>query len=107
MAVLTELADVCNKVGMIEKGLLFVNGRVEEVMQQVRQAIVLHVRVTATPDQAAKLTESHDDVGKVSVNSEGMLIVTLKKGESIHVDGEIVLRRDHGNGPSIGAPVLR
>src|SRR6476660_8917976 len=50
--ILPELADVCNKVGMIEKGELFVNGRVDEVMQQVRQAIVLHVKVGGDADKA-------------------------------------------------------
>ena len=54
--ILPELADVCNKVGMIEKGVLFVNGRVEDVMKQVRQAIILHVRVVGEPQKAAKLT---------------------------------------------------
>src|SRR4029078_1516546 len=33
--ILPELADVCNKVGIIEKGILYVNGRVDEVMKQV------------------------------------------------------------------------
>src|SRR6478609_1313119 len=78
--ILPELADVCNKVGMIEKGELFVNGRVEEVMQKVRQAIVLHVRVAADPEQAARLIEPHGDVAKVEVRSPDLIVVTLKKG---------------------------
>ena len=78
--ILPELADVCNKVGMIEKGILCANGRVSEVMQQVRQAIVLNVRVAANPDQAAKLVESHDEVAQVRIERDGLLVVTLKKG---------------------------
>jgi len=78
--ILPELADVCNKVGMIEKGELFVNGRVEEVMQQVRQAIVLNLRVSANAESAARLIEQHDDVAKVDVKPDGLLVVALKKG---------------------------
>jgi ABC-2 type transport system ATP-binding protein len=78
--ILPELADVCNKVGMIETGVLYVNGRVEEVMKQVRQAIVLHLRVRQDPEQAARLVEQHDEVESVLVKPDGLLVVTLKRG---------------------------
>jgi ABC-2 type transport system ATP-binding protein len=78
--ILPELADVCNKVGMIEKGELFVNGRVGDVMQQVRQAIILHVRVADDVERAARLIEQHGDVAKVEVRLPDLVVVTLKKG---------------------------
>ena len=78
--ILPELADVCNKVGMIEKGILIATGTVAEVMHKVRQTIVLNVRVRETPDAAAKILEQHPDVGKVEITSEKLLIVTLKRG---------------------------
>jgi ABC-2 type transport system ATP-binding protein len=78
--ILPELADVCNKVGMIEKGELFVNGRVDEVMQQVRQAIVLHVRVGGDAEGAARVVQGHDQVARVEVRPGGLLAVTLKRG---------------------------
>src|SRR5271167_2268662 len=34
--ILPELADICNKIGIIEQGVLHVNGSVAEVMRQVR-----------------------------------------------------------------------
>lgn len=76
--ILPELADVCNKVGMIEKGLMYVNGSVSEVMRQVRQAIVLNIRVTDNPEGAAKLIEQHDGVAKVEVQPDRLIVVTLK-----------------------------
>jgi ABC-2 type transport system ATP-binding protein len=78
--ILPELADVCNKVGMIEKGIMVANAKVDEVMQQVRQTIVLHVRVTGDPEQAAKLIAQHDGVDKVDVLPAELISVTLKKG---------------------------
>jgi len=78
--ILPELADVCNKVGMIETGVLYVNGRVDDVMKQVRQAIVLHLRVQSEPEKAARLVEQHDDVDQVAVKADGLVVVTLKRG---------------------------
>jgi len=78
--ILPELADVCNKVGMIEKGILCANGRVDEVMKMVRQAIILHVRVAGDVERAARLLEPHDDVAKVEIRPPDLLVVTLKKG---------------------------
>src|SRR6187431_1274698 len=43
--ILPELADICNKIGIIEKGELKVNASVAEVMQRVRERPVLHIRV--------------------------------------------------------------
>src|SRR5215217_5274099 len=43
--ILPELADICNKIGIIEQGVLLVNGAVVDVMKQVRTDIVLNVGV--------------------------------------------------------------
>ena len=77
--ILPELADVCNKVGIIEKGVLFANGHVSDVMKQVRQAIILNIRVQSETDRAAKLLEQHDQVASLKIDN-GTLIVTLKSG---------------------------
>ena len=43
--ILPELADICNKIGIIEQGQLLVNGAVSDVMKQVRTDVVLNVAV--------------------------------------------------------------
>jgi len=77
--ILPELADVCNKVGMIEKGILFINGPVSEVMKQVRHAIILNIRVQSETERAAKLLEQHGQVDQLKID-DGTMIVTLKQG---------------------------
>lgn len=77
--ILPELADVCNKVGIIEKGILFANGPVSDVMKQVRQAIILNIRVQSETDRAAKMLEQHDQVASLKID-DGTMIVTLKSG---------------------------
>jgi len=77
--ILPELADVCTRVGMIEKGELIVDGYVHEVMQKARQAIVLHIKVTENAEQAAKLLEQSEIADDVSMQND-LIIVRLKPG---------------------------
>jgi ABC-2 type transport system ATP-binding protein len=78
--ILPELADACNKVGMIEKGVLFVDGSVSDVLRQVREAVVLELRILGDNEAAARLIEQRDEVDAVTLDRQGLLIVTLKKG---------------------------
>jgi ABC-2 type transport system ATP-binding protein len=65
--ILPELADICNKVGIIERGELLVNSDVADVMKQVRTQTVLKVQVVDETDRAAKLLGEHPTVEKVEV----------------------------------------
>lgn len=77
--ILPELADVCTRVGMIEKGNLIIDGRVDEVMKKARQRIILHITVKADTDKAAALLEQHELVSAVSIE-KGIIVVTLNEG---------------------------
>jgi len=83
--ILPELADICNKVGMIERGELIVNAEVAEVMRKVRPQIVLNIAVAGDRDAAAKLLESHDLVDRVDAG-EKHLTVTLVDGKPDYSD---------------------
>ena len=76
--ILPELADVCTRVGMIEKGNLIVDDYVQDVMRKAREALLLYIRVTENPDKAAALIEQHEGVAKVSMKGD-MILVTLQK----------------------------
>lgn len=77
--ILPELADVCTRVGMIEKGIMVADGDVAEVMRKARESILLEISVVARPDDAARLIQQHDDVSKVDIE-KGIIRVTLKSG---------------------------
>jgi ABC-2 type transport system ATP-binding protein len=79
--ILPELADICNKVGMIEQGELKFNGTVDELMKIVRPHMVLNVGVVSDRDAAARLLERHSLVGKVDV-ADKYLRVTLVDGQT-------------------------
>ena len=83
--ILPELADMCNKVGLIDKGVMDVNGTVIDVLRRVRERIVLHIAVTGDLDSAARLVEQSEMVESVVINNE-QLRVTLKKGIEDYTD---------------------
>ncbi len=70
--ILPELADVCTRVGIIEKGIMMVDGYVDEVMRKARQAIVLFIRVQADHERAAHLLEQQDCVTSVAIHQEAV-----------------------------------
>jgi ABC-2 type transport system ATP-binding protein len=74
--ILPELADVCNKVGIIDRGVMDVNATVADVMRQVRQRTVLHVGVNGDRAAAAKLLSQNASVEKVEEKGS-LLYVTL------------------------------
>jgi ABC-2 type transport system ATP-binding protein len=77
--ILPELADICNKIGIIEQGCLLVNGEVTEVMKQVRTDIVLNIAVVDRLTDAAGMLETQPEVESVQDKS-GVLIVKLNEG---------------------------
>src|SRR6188474_2432086 len=77
--ILPELADICNKIGIIEQGVLLVNGAVVDVMKQVRTDIVLNIKVADRQVDAANLLESQPEVESVQ-DKNGVLIVKMNEG---------------------------
>ena len=74
--ILPELADVCTRVGMIEKGHLIIDGYVDEVMRKARRSILLLIRVKDRLDAAAALIEQHPGVKSVETKN-GTVFATL------------------------------
>jgi ABC-2 type transport system ATP-binding protein len=83
--ILPELADICNKVGIIERGELMFNGEVSEVMKLARRQGILHVAVRENQEAAAKLLELQPIVATV-VPEDGRLRVTLRDGVEDYSD---------------------
>ena len=81
--ILPELADICNKIGIIERGKLIFNGTVEEAIAKVRTKRVYIVSVGVEMNEvAAKKLEQFIEVESVELTKEaGTIRVTLKDGE--------------------------
>src|SRR5690606_29685174 len=72
--------DICNKIGIIERGELIVNADVDDVMKQVRQQMVLRIDVSTDREAAGQLLQSHSIVETVDLDKSG-LRVTLRNGD--------------------------
>ncbi|MDR1480282.1 MAG: ABC transporter ATP-binding protein [Planctomycetaceae bacterium] len=79
--ILPELADVCNKVGIIERGELLINADVAEVMRQVRDHLVINIEIVGDQDAAAKLLEQHSAVNNIEIKNN-TIRVSLVKGQN-------------------------
>ena len=75
--ILPELADVCNKIGIIDKGELKQNATKAEVIRMVRQHTVLVVQPASSEqlDSIAKVLEGHDMVQGCEVGDNAMRVV--------------------------------
>ena len=78
--ILPELADICNKIGIIDRGVMNVSADVDDVMRQVRRYIVLHIKVVKDEQAAMRVLRTDATVREVEAQ-DGHLVVTLREGE--------------------------
>ena len=90
--ILPELADICNKIGIIERGKLIWNGTVDAAIEQVRGRATFTVGVAGDrDDEASKLIEKYEEVESVQLDQKtNTLDVKLKDG---HDDGSFIPER--------------
>jgi ABC-2 type transport system ATP-binding protein len=60
--ILPELADFCNKIGIIEQGEMIVSGDVNEIMRQVTGGKMLELRVADEADRAVQILTALPEV---------------------------------------------
>ncbi|MCC6580748.1 MAG: ABC transporter ATP-binding protein [Phycisphaeraceae bacterium] len=73
--ILLELADLCDKVGIIEQGQLKFTGTVDEILQRARVGQVLHVGVTDRLDEAATLIAQLPGVIEAAVDNRHIRVM--------------------------------
>ena len=94
--ILPELADICNKIGIIDRGVMTVNSDVADVMQQIRRKIGLHIRVTGDPQKAAEIVSNHANVDTVELVDD-QIIVSLHEDETDYsVLAQLLVEAGHG-----------
>ncbi|MCX7416946.1 MAG: ABC transporter ATP-binding protein [Planctomycetia bacterium] len=81
--ILPELADICNRVGIIEYGRLLACGNVQDLLAQVRGRPVIRLRVVGPQEPAAKILEDIPEAAGVSVR-DGEILVALADGVQDH-----------------------
>jgi ABC-2 type transport system ATP-binding protein len=77
--ILPELADLCNTVGIIERGELLYSGPVADIVRRAKTGTVLQVAVAQNQEAAAALLSQDEKILNVAHNN-GFLQVSLKDG---------------------------
>jgi ABC-2 type transport system ATP-binding protein len=67
--ILTELAEICDRVGILEQGRLLAVGSVEEISARVRERGVVRVRVLDDGARLASWLAARDDIADLSVEA--------------------------------------
>jgi ABC-2 type transport system ATP-binding protein len=76
--ILSELAEVCSEIGIMEHGTLLASGTVDEVRRQLQGASALLVQVLRDPERAAALLREAPGVAEVRADerNERLLRIT-------------------------------
>ena len=83
--ILTELAELCDTVGIIEKGHLVASGSLDDIRKQVIGTRTLRLRVLSDREQAIETLKRQPGVGEV-YPSDGLLEVEFLGGEDAAAD---------------------
>ena len=65
--ILSELADCCNKIGIMERGKLLASGDVREILNQVRENLILEIELLETHEELEDLLWKIPGVTKVEM----------------------------------------
>ena len=80
--ILSELSEICNRVGIIEKGKLIIAGTVDEVLHRIRGGRSVRVVVTnGDREKAVKALEAWDGATAVTEEEDASLLIDLRDGE--------------------------
>ncbi len=63
--ILTELAELCDTVGIIEKGHLIVSGSLEEIRKRAMSSRTMQIRVLSNLERAKAILQDHPCVSQV------------------------------------------
>jgi ABC-2 type transport system ATP-binding protein len=77
--ILTELAEMCHRVGIIEQGQLLAVGTVEEISNQTETRSEVRLRVLGEPDGMMQYLRVRDDVSDIAFRN-GQVILTHAGG---------------------------
>jgi len=98
--ILHELAELCNVVGIIERGKLLYSGPVADILRKARVGHVIHVGVVGDPQRAEQVLQAYPGVKKVAM-ADGTGSVNGQAGTLFHVTFEEAGGRSYTDLPNL------
>jgi len=68
--ILSELAQMCTVIGIIDKGKMTACGTVEEISDKMTRTGRLKIKVMDKLEQAVKLLQEHTSIGEIAINGD-------------------------------------
>ncbi|MCC6675532.1 MAG: ABC transporter ATP-binding protein [Phycisphaerales bacterium] len=99
--ILHELAELCNVVGIIERGALLFNGTVDEAIRRAKVGHVIHVGVSERAEEAAKVLARLPGVSKVGFGEDGPGQGNGKAAKLIHLTFDETAGRSFTDLPNV------
>ena len=72
--ILTELADCCTSIGIIERGKLLMHGPIDDVYRRIRGNLLVEAKFGQYTDRGLSIVRSNPEVRDVQVNGDRILI---------------------------------
>lgn len=79
--ILTELAEICDSICIIEKGKVIMSGNIEEILFQVDSSNPLLIRVLNDAEQAVAILKKNKYVRTISVEDNNILVTFIGRKE--------------------------
>lgn len=79
--ILSELAQLCDAVGILEKGRLLFSGSQEELKQKTGMGSVLEVQVGERMEEAVTLLRAHRSVEEVTTHDDHMHVILSREAK--------------------------
>jgi ABC-2 type transport system ATP-binding protein len=65
--ILSELADCCNKIGIIEQGTLLASGEVRSILSQFRESLKIEIEILSDPGPCEEILHTIPEIKSVEV----------------------------------------
>jgi ABC-2 type transport system ATP-binding protein len=79
--ILSELEEICDHIGIIERGRLVFSGTLEEIRSRLGIQSKVRIKVVGNPDKAVQLLSALPQIRQVTV-LEDQILVTFQEGQN-------------------------
>ena len=81
--ILSELSEMCNSIGIMNRGQLITAGRIEDIMQQISGGKRMHIQVASGMESAVRILKEQVGIRIESVRENEIIIVFNGADEDI------------------------
>src|SRR5262249_47662562 len=67
--ILTEMADFCSSIGILEQGRLLASGRVEDILKRLQPSLRLEIEVAAGMPKLLEILKDHEHVQHIDATN--------------------------------------